>query len=134
MPVRRDLLDLTIPEIARMALIVVEAEGPVHSEEVARRIREAFGLQKTGRRILDHVRSGLQHLLRNANVTHDGEFSLAIGHDLQFIRRRRNAALSLRRASMNSIRVSIRHIDNCFGGSRDHARRFGRRNRAFVWI
>ena len=64
-----------------MALIVVEAEGPVHSEEVARRIREAFGLQKTGRRILDHVRSGLQHLLRNSNVTHNGEFWLAIGRD-----------------------------------------------------
>ena len=45
-PTRRDLLDLPVPEVARFALEVVEAEGPVHTHEVARRIREAFGLQK----------------------------------------------------------------------------------------
>ena len=56
-PFRRNLLDLSVSEISRFALVIVEAEGPIHTEEVARRIREAFGLQKTGKRILAHVRS-----------------------------------------------------------------------------
>ena len=55
-PFRRDLLDLSVTEISRFALEVVEAEGPIHTHEIARRIREAFGLQKTGKRILAHVK------------------------------------------------------------------------------
>ena len=54
-PRNGELLDLPIGEIGRLAQQVVEAEGPIHTEEVARRIREAFGLQQTGRRILAHV-------------------------------------------------------------------------------
>jgi very-short-patch-repair endonuclease len=99
-PYRRDLLELSVLEIAQIALAVVEAEGPIHTEEVARRIREAFGLQKTGKRILAHVRSGLKHLSRKASVSRDGEFWLVTGRDLEAVRNRRNAALPLRRATM----------------------------------
>jgi very-short-patch-repair endonuclease len=99
-PYRRDLLELSVPEIAQIALAVVEAEGPIHTEEAARRIREAFGLQKTGKRILAHVRSGLKHLARKASVSRDGEFWSVTGRDLEAVRNRRNAALPLRRAAM----------------------------------
>jgi very-short-patch-repair endonuclease len=99
-PYRRDLLGLSVTEIARIALDVVEAEGPIHTEEVARRIREAFGLQKTGKRILAHIRAGLKHLARNGSVVRDGEFWCAVGRDLPAVRNRRNAALPLRRAAM----------------------------------
>jgi very-short-patch-repair endonuclease len=99
-PFRRDLLDLSVIDISRLALVVVEAEGPIHTEEVARRVREAFGLQKTGKRILAHVRSGLEHLCRMSSAVRDGEFFSAIGQDLQAVRNRRNAALPLRRAAM----------------------------------
>ncbi len=99
-PRSRDLLDLSVPEIARIALDVVEAEGPVHAEEVARRIREAFGLQRTGNQILAHVRDGLKYLSRNARLVHDGEFWSAVGRELQSVRSRRNAGPQLRRASM----------------------------------
>jgi very-short-patch-repair endonuclease len=99
-PVRRDLLELSISEVARIALVVVEAEGPIHSEEVARRIREAFGLQKTGRRILERVRAGLKYLAKNGGAINEGDFWSPIGRDLQFVRRRRKAALPLRRAAM----------------------------------
>jgi hypothetical protein len=99
-PIRRDLLDLSVPDVSRLALTVVEAEGPIHTEEVARRIREAFGLQKTGKRILTHVRSGLMHLLRTKMITRDGEFWFAVGTEIQTVRHRRKAPLSLRRATM----------------------------------
>jgi hypothetical protein len=99
-PFRRELLDLSIGEISRLALAVIEAEGPIHTEEVARRIREAFNLQKTGRKILAHVRSGLAYLSKGGSVSKDGEFWSAVGHELQTVRHRRNAAFSLRRANM----------------------------------
>src|SRR6266478_1636112 len=88
-PYRRDLLDVSITDIARIALEVVEAEGPIHTEEVARRIREAFGLQKTGKRILAHVRAGLNHLSQNASAVRDGDFWSAAGRDLPAGRNRR---------------------------------------------
>jgi hypothetical protein len=53
---------------------VIEFEGPIHTEEIARRIREAFGLQKTGKRILTHVNSGLNHLSRSKGVDREKEF------------------------------------------------------------
>jgi very-short-patch-repair endonuclease len=99
-PFRRNLLDLSVLETSRFALVIVEAEGPVHTEEVARRIREAFGLQKTGKRILAHVRSALEHLSRTASVVRDEEFWSAGGQNLPAVRNRRNAALPLRRATM----------------------------------
>jgi Tripartite tricarboxylate transporter family receptor len=63
-------------------------------------IRDAFGLQKTGKRILAHVRSGLKHLSRKASVSREGEFWSVTGRDLEAVRNRRNGALPLRRAAM----------------------------------
>jgi very-short-patch-repair endonuclease len=101
-PFRRDLLDLPISETSRFALEVVEAEGPIHTHEVARRIREAFRLQKTGKRILAHIKSSLNHLSRNGRVSRDGEFWSPVGQSISAVRNRRHAALPLRRATMIS--------------------------------
>src|SRR5262249_33107264 len=94
------LYDLSTIELARIASVVVQAEGPIHTEEVARRIREGFGLQKTDTLILAEVRAGLQYLSRNASVVRDGEFWLAAGQKVSRVRNRRNAPLPLRRAGM----------------------------------
>jgi very-short-patch-repair endonuclease len=99
-PVRRSLLDLSKSEVARLSQVVVEAEGPVHTEEVARRIREAFGLQKTGSRILTHVKDSLILLSRNETLARDGDFWFVPTRPVLVIRNRRKAALSLRKAVM----------------------------------
>ena len=99
-PYGRNLLDLSIVEVGRLALSVVEAEGPVHTEELARRIREAFGLQKTGNRILKHVRDALIDQARTSLVKKDQEFWTIPGREIREVRTRRKAALSLRRAGM----------------------------------
>ncbi len=99
-PVGRALLDLSVSELARLSRVVVEAEGPVHTEEVARRAREAFGLQKTGRRILTHIRNGLNFLSQDGALARGGEFWSVSGRSISFIRNRRTAALPLRRAAM----------------------------------
>jgi very-short-patch-repair endonuclease len=98
-PIKRDLLDLNISEVGRLAMQVVEAEGPIHTEEVARRIREAFGLQKTGRLILEHVKGALSALARQSTISREGEFWDISGRSVAQIRDRRNVALPLRKVS-----------------------------------
>jgi very-short-patch-repair endonuclease len=99
-PIGRAVLDLSVSEVARHSQLVVETEGPIHTEEVARRIREAFGHQKTGGRILAHVKNSLLFLLRNGVVAQEGEFWSVPGRTVSFIRNRRRAALPLRKAAM----------------------------------
>lgn len=101
-PLGRDLLDLRQHEMARLVQQVVEGEGPVHTEEVARRIREAFGLQKTGRRILEHVRNALIAQARSGGIERHKEFWQVAGREVTAIRDRRTVALPLRKASMIS--------------------------------
>jgi very-short-patch-repair endonuclease len=99
-PAGRALLDLSVSDVGRLSQVVVEMEGPIHTEEVARRIREAFGLQKTGGRILTHVKNSLLFLLRKGAVAQENEFWSIPGRAVGFIRNRRRAALPLRRAAM----------------------------------
>ncbi|MBM3586679.1 MAG: DUF3320 domain-containing protein [Alphaproteobacteria bacterium] len=101
-PVGRDLLELRQHEMGRLIQQVIESEGPVHTEEVARRIREAFGLQKTGRRILEHVRNALLAQSRSGGIERYEEFWQVAGREVTAIRDRRTSALPLRKASMIS--------------------------------
>ena len=96
---QRDLLKLPVSEIGRMALAVIEVEGPIHTDEIARRIREAFGLQKTGSNILAHVRKGLAHQKRAGDLSQDGNFWIISGRDVQKIRDRRDASIQVRKSA-----------------------------------
>jgi very-short-patch-repair endonuclease len=95
-PMHGDLLALNPVEMAAMAAFVVKVEGPIHAEEVARRIREAFGLQRTGNRILSKINEALRTAERLGEVISEEGFwsTPERGHPLP--RHRRNAALSLR--------------------------------------
>jgi Protein of unknown function (DUF3320) len=53
---------------------VVRVEGPVHIDEVVRRIRTIWGLQRAGNRIREAVERGVQIAVRMQRVTRDGEF------------------------------------------------------------
>jgi very-short-patch-repair endonuclease len=92
-----DLLELSQRELANLVVSVVRNEGPIHAEEVARRVREAFGLGRTGRRILESVSDALRSAFRNGTVTPEGDFWFPSGATLQKPRNRRDAAPSLRR-------------------------------------
>jgi very-short-patch-repair endonuclease len=98
-PTHRDLLTLKPFEMVALTAFVVKAEGPIHSEEVARRIREAFGLQRTGNRILSKINEALRTAERLGEVISEEGFWSARerGHPLP--RHRRNAALPLRQAN-----------------------------------
>jgi hypothetical protein len=53
------LHELPTRELAEVVVQVVEVEGPIHVEEIARRIASAFGLTRTGRRIADAVHAAI---------------------------------------------------------------------------
>jgi very-short-patch-repair endonuclease len=93
-----DFLTLADRELERLVKSVVAEEGPIHTEEVARRVREAFGLERTGRRILELITLALRRLSKQGALTHERDFWTATAAKLPKPRSRRAAALALRRA------------------------------------
>lgn len=68
--------EVAISSLARLAATVVETEGPIHEEEVARRIAAAFGKEKAGSRILKATQQALRMAMRSseAPLLQDGKF------------------------------------------------------------
>jgi very-short-patch-repair endonuclease len=98
-PKDRDLLAVKPFEMAALTAFVVKAEGPIHAEEDARRIRDAFGPERTGSRILSKINEALRIAERLGEVIPEEEgFWSAPQRTHPLPRHRRNAALSLRRA------------------------------------
>jgi very-short-patch-repair endonuclease len=83
-----DDLHLVAPELLAAAVEdVVRVEGPVHVDEVIRRIRTIWGLQRAGNRIREAVGLGVEAALRRQVVARDGEF-LKVPHAPVIVRRR----------------------------------------------
>lgn len=61
-------------EIADAVVRIVAVEGPVHGEEVARRVTRLAGLERTGRRIAEAVGRGLARAVREQRLVRDGRF------------------------------------------------------------
>jgi hypothetical protein len=70
---------------------------PVCAENSDSTILVAFGLQKTGGRILTHVKNSLLFLLSGGAVAQEDEFWSMPGRAVSFIRNRRRAALPFER-------------------------------------
>ncbi|MBM3977690.1 MAG: DUF3320 domain-containing protein, partial [Planctomycetes bacterium] len=73
-PTLRAPHELTTPEMAQVVRRVVELEGPVHGDEVAVRIRELWGLGRTGSRIQESVSKALSLLVRRGECSEDDGF------------------------------------------------------------
>ena len=59
---------------AEMVGQIVEIEGPIHRDEIARRVTRVCGYTRTGRRIVDAVAAGLRSAERRGLVAHDRDF------------------------------------------------------------
>jgi very-short-patch-repair endonuclease len=94
---------------------IIDIEGPIHQEELGRRVANLFGKQKAGSRIADAVGMGARHLCRNnPNYFDEAGFwtSKAIQGNVP-LRNRSRAPLSLRKAQMlppAEIAVAIRRV------------------------
>jgi hypothetical protein len=67
--------EVPMTTLGPLALRIVEVEGPICAEEVARRVAACFGREKAGRRILAAARQALFWQLRIASdLRNDGDF------------------------------------------------------------
>jgi very-short-patch-repair endonuclease len=80
---------------------IVEIEGPIHRDEIARRVTGVCGYTRTGRRIVDAVVAGLRSAERRGLVARDGDFFQSVAGNGPTIRDRSNVlSQSLRKPEM----------------------------------
>lgn len=66
-----------VPMLADLVTKIVRAEGPIHRDLVARRVAEAFGKARTGKRIRDATDRALGRAMLSGAIVPDGEFVMA---------------------------------------------------------
>ncbi len=115
--------------LAGLALRIVEAEGPIHEEEVARRIAACFGKEKAGSRIVSAGRLALfRAKSQNPHLRSDGDFYFTEAQsNAPPVRDRSNESGSVLKAaslSILEIREALRLAaeDNAGGDSTDLVR------------
>lgn len=74
-----EIHELPPAELARVVARVIEIEGPIHGNEIARRVTQLCGLRRTGRRIREAVTRALQTLPKPTFRRLDGDFYMAAG-------------------------------------------------------
>jgi hypothetical protein len=100
--------EASLSALAEVVKAIVDGEGPIHQEEVARRLAACFGKERAGRRILEKTVQALHKTKRTiinaesgATIKSDDEFWFT---DLQEqnprVRRRSDQSLTLQKAEM----------------------------------
>jgi very-short-patch-repair endonuclease len=106
-----------VPVAGMMEIVerIIGIEGPIHEDEIARRVAMLFGKQKAGSRIVDRVKAGLNYLgRRDDQVVASGGFWLTKQQQADMpLRNRSRAPYSLRRANLippMEIEAAIRRV------------------------
>ena len=73
-PSGQDIHALPTTALAQLVLQVVEAEGPVHFDEVVTRIRTLWGLQRAGSRIREALERAKQALIEQSAIALEGDY------------------------------------------------------------
>lgn len=73
--------ELPASELARVVARIIDVEGPIHREEIARRVTQLWGLQRTGKRIRESVDRALNSLPGRSIQRLDEEFFLPTSRD-----------------------------------------------------
>ena len=89
---RRDLHEVPRGRLSEIVVDVVEVEGPIHSDELARRLATLWGLSRAGGRIRSAVGDALAHAKRLERVEMDGSFASSPGSSL--VKPRNRASVS----------------------------------------
>ena len=71
---------------------IVRVEGPVHVSEVVRRIREATGLARSGRRIQEHIERAIYNAVRSGTIVRKADFLWPVGMATPIVRDRSDVA------------------------------------------
>ena len=103
-----------LAELVRIVTRVVEIEGPIHRDEIARRITSLWGLQRTGGRIVETIGKAINLGLQAGTLkVHTGFISLAGQGHVSVRDRSVVASASLKKPEMippAEIRQAILHL------------------------
>ncbi|MCL5958756.1 MAG: DUF3320 domain-containing protein [Chloroflexi bacterium] len=86
--IRGDILGESIGHLAKAVAHVVNVEGPVHKDEVIKRIRSLWGLKRTGSRIYEELSNAIQFADRNGHIRKRGDFLWPVSMKKAPVRRR----------------------------------------------
>jgi REase_MTES_1575/Protein of unknown function (DUF3320) len=89
----REIFALSAAELAVVVARIVEVEGPIHVDEVARRITRLWGLSRTGSRIVGGVTAAANKLIRDHTLRVDEEFLSIPSQQVVPIRDRSSSAV-----------------------------------------
>ncbi len=87
-------------KLAEWVKQVVEVEGPVHIDEVARRITNAAGFSRVGRRIREAVQRGAQDAVRSGQVRRSGDFLFPVEMEATQVRDRSSTPAALKKIGL----------------------------------
>jgi len=77
-------------ELSKAVTRIVDIEGPIHIDEIIRRIREHWGLKRSGNRIQDNINRAILIASQNKSVTKKGKFLYSYTNSIIQARRRNN--------------------------------------------
>ena len=69
-----DISDLTKSELAERIVELTLAESPIHADEATRRVREAYGFGRAGRRIREAVNAAIRYAASQKRIRKSGVF------------------------------------------------------------
>jgi very-short-patch-repair endonuclease/DNA polymerase III delta prime subunit len=117
----QEIHELPSSELARVVAKIIDVEGPIHREEITRRVTQLWGLQRTGKRVRDSVDRALRALPKLSFERLDGEFFAPTGRADFPVRYRGDVpATSLRKPDMlppAEIRKAVKAIIQCHLGA-----------------
>ncbi|KGM32696.1 DUF3320 domain-containing protein, partial [Inquilinus limosus] len=125
--------EVPVGEMAQHVLRIVEAEGPVHEDEIVTRIRTLWGLQRAGSRIREAVGRAVALARRQQSIAGEG-FCDIPGREVRIRDRSGVASAGLRKPDMlppaEIAAAMLAVIDRNFGAGREElvtavARLFG---------
>ncbi|MCQ8905586.1 MAG: DUF3320 domain-containing protein, partial [Methanothermobacter sp.] len=102
-----DLYRSPTPVISSIVSEIVSMEGPIHVEEVIRRIRESCGLRRAGRRVRSIINSAIEMAENNGNVKRNGDF-LLLTDSMPVTVRRRSGRIDISLISPMEIEEAVR--------------------------
>jgi hypothetical protein len=112
--------------LAELAIRIIEIEGPIHVEDIARRIAASFGRDRAGSRINSATREALRRAEQiSSDIQNEDSFWMTRGqHDVPPVRDRSADETAPSKASNISLRelggaLRIAREDNAGGDSAD---------------
>lgn len=122
----RQLHELSPQELAKIIVEIVSIEGPIHQDEITKRVASLWGLQRVGDRITDAVERALFEAIHHGKIEQTGLFFSPVGQFEPPIRDRSNVnsttLLKPEYLPPSEIRAALREVVRThFGMSDDEA-------------